>query len=511
MATKDKVIKLGVDARISFAKGVDFLADAVAPTIGPFGTNFLLEKGDKNTNDGKNIASELGIYDDEIANRALTVARKSGIKAESEVQDGSTSCFLLTRKIFHACVALLPNERSMIGKKSPFEVTKQIQDEVEFINKELDSMSTPITSKEQLIASAKVSVQDDILAELIGSTQWDLGPEGIIIAEETSDTKSSIEIVKGIRIDNGMSQPLAINDFENQSLHIEDCPILLTNYEMINFEKQLKKILESIALAGYNKLTIVARAFNQEFLKSASVVSQAGLQIYPINAPYTDQNEIMQDLVAVHGGTYINNETHELSVCDMKDIGFVKKIDAKRWESTFTGIDDDKSKERITKRLGELSQKLTGEKSVFEQKNLKKRIAQLSTGFAILKVGSYTDSMRKTLKDKADDAVGAVRYALQDGVVPGAGISFMIISDKMPEDAILKNPIKIINQQIMLNSPKGFIVEDWVKDPAKVLKVILKYAAEDGSNLATAAGADAVARDKPRYMQEATPSSEEIN
>lgn len=503
MSVKPKIIKSGVEARELLLAGVEFGYNNVAPTLGKYGQNFLLEKGNNNTNDGKKILAALWI-EDEIKQRGLSVAREASIKTEGEVNDASTTAYILTYHIMKECARLLPNRHSILGKYSTGELIKKVTAEVRHVYKFLDEMAEPIKSREQLIESALVSTENEEIAQLIGSMQWDLTKDGRIIAEETIDPECSIERVSGIRIDNGMSAPIAMNNFDNQSLDIEDSLVLLTNYEMIDFDKQLNRIVAMVAAAGKNKVTVVARAFNSPTLKAIGTLQSAsGFQIFPINSPYTDMNEVMKDLAAVHGGTYVHNESMDIDAIQLSDLGYAKTIVAKRWDSIFTGPGDEKSKERVEKRLKELHDLANGKGSQREKDRIHERIAQLRNGFAILRIGSDSDTDRLRLKDKADDAVGAVRHALAEGVVPGAGLAFKAIAETLPDDYIIKKPLLVINQLIMASAPKDFVVPEWVKDPVKVLKTALKYSSNVAVNLATAAGADATALDKPRYVQEA--------
>jgi chaperonin GroEL (HSP60 family) len=189
----------------------------------------------------------------------------------------------------------------------------------------------------------------------------------------------------------------------------------------------------------------------------------------------------MKDIEAVVGGRYIDTEESSLDDVYISDVGFTRKIIAKQFNSVITGIDNEQSKARITKRAELLEKKLIGSQSDFEKRAIEERIAQLTGGFAILKVGSRSVTERKRLKDKADDAVNAVRLALKGGTVKGGGLAFKEISDKMEEDDILKRPLCIINEQIMSSAPDDFVIESWVRDPYLVLKCALENACEFAS------------------------------
>lgn len=487
---KAKIIKIGSDARNELISGAKFLADAVSSTLGPFGANFFLEKGNKITNDGVTVAREIEL-DDVIQNRGIIALRQSAIKTNDEVGDGTTSAIVLAKAILDEAVKYLGDiKKGIIGKTSPIELMNQINTECKEIIEKLQSMSESVKSKEQLIESAKVSVKDEQLANLIGSTQWELGKDGVILAEETNDKDCSIEIVKGIKIDNGFGTGMIINNQEKQCLEVKDVKVLMTNSVFHDFKK-IVKLLQQLERTGETKIVIIARAFSSECIQLCMENIKRGNMIYPINAPFTDQNEIMQDMASVIGGTYFNYEDRNLEDIQLSDLGFADKIISKRYEGIITS---NKNPERVQARVLELQEKLKGEPSEFEKKNLQRRIAQLSNGFAIIKIGANSELERAYKKDKADDCVNAVKSALQEGVVDGAGIAFKTISDSLPNTYILKKPLLSIYEQIKSSAPKDFIIEKWVKDPVKVLRVALQNACTVSGTFATAMGATATAR-----------------
>lgn len=487
--TNAKIVKKGSVARNELIKGADFLADSVKSTLGPFGANWFLEKGDKITNDGVTVAKEIEL-EDEIQNRGVSALRKASIKTNDEVGDGTTTAIVLAQAILKEAIRSLGDEsKGVVGKKTPAEVMSQIKIECNEIVDKLKSMADEVKSKEQLIESARVSVKDVELANLIGSTQWELGKDGIIIAEETNNLDCSIEKVNGIRIDNGFGTAMIISNQEKQSLEAFDTRVLMTNNTFHDFNK-IKHLFEALGKNKENKLVIIGRAFTSECIQICMENIKNGVYLYPINAPFTDQDEVMKDMAAVLGGVYYNFEDRNLEDIMLSDLGYAKKVIATRYSAIITG------NETPTKRIEELNEMLKGEKSEFMKKGIQQRIAQLTNGFAILKVGANSEIERSYKKDKADDCVNAVRSALQEGVVDGAGLAFKQISDSLPDTYILKRPLLSIYEQIMYSAPKGFEIESWVKDPVKVLRIALQNACSVAGTFSTALGATATARPK---------------
>lgn len=496
-----KIASVGTEGRDKLVSGANYISDAVKTTLGPNGQNFALEKGNKVTNDGITIARELiGTQEDEIEERGAKMLVEAMGKVNDELNDGSTTMATLSGAILKDTVKMLPSKGLIVGKMSLTELLTKIDAEKNEIVQKLKDMAVPVTTEKQLVDVARASVEDETLAELIGKTQWELGEDGIILAEETNDKECSIEKTNGIHIDNGFGSSLIINNPEKEALELFDVSVLYTNHTVTNMAI-LEPIISALAQRGQKSIVIMARAFTEDAIRYCIKQMESGLGLYPLNAPYVDQAEIMQDLSAILGGRFIGTENNSLDSIQVSDIGFAKHVLAKRMSTLFTG---DSTAERIGKRIETLEKKREGSGSEFEKKNLSTRIAQLKNGFATLKVGAGTDAQRKYLKDKADDAVNAVRLALQEGVVPGAGQALNTIADTLPDDYILKNAIRAPYEQITLTTGKREIPE-WVVDSLKVTRIIVDRASSFAGILATAGGAVTTKRKKDCCKDHATP------
>lgn len=469
MQTKISIV--GVQARDKVIKGADYVADAVKATLGPFGMNALLEKGNRPTNDGYTISAELtGTLEDEFERRGALALHEASSKTNDEVGDATSSAEALTQAIMKEAVRLLPNEKSLVAKCKPSEVLKMIEASKVNVIERLKDLKTPIESEEQLIASAKVSVEDEELAQLIGSTQWKIGKDGFILVEEVIDSKCSVDIVKGIRIDNGFGAPIMMTNEREQSLELVDVSVILTNYTIGETELMAlnKTVFQPLLEQKKNAVALIARAFTPDAIRLCQESIQKGFGIFPINAPYTNQGEIMRDLAAVTGATYFDTEESRLDDITVEAVGFATKIMARRFDAIITGVQDETkilASDAINKRMAQLEERLEAQLSDFERKGIQTRIAQFKGGFAILRIGAETPFERKYKKDKADDAVNSVRLALQEGTVKGGGLAFKEISESLAEDDVLKRPLMCIYNQIMSSAPEGFVIEEWVRDP----------------------------------------------
>lgn len=485
----------GIKARDKVIKGANYVADTVKSTLGPFGMNALLEKGNRITNDGFTVSKALCVaIEDEFERRGAVTMHEVASKTNDQVGDATSSSEVLAQAILKEAIRFLPTESSVIAKKTSAELIKQIDTEKDEIITLLEEYVTPINTEKELIDSARVSVEDDTLAELIGKAQFKIGKDGVIIAEEHNQSESEIEYISGIKFDSGFASSALINNPEKQTVEAEDCHVLLTNY-IFNDLSPIAPIIDQLVKTGVRKIAIIGRGFSSDFVKVCIENTKNGVYFYPINAPYTDQAEVSRDIASLIGGSYIDTEETSLSDITLDDVGYASRIVSKRYETVITG------NESPDARLTVLEAKLKGAVSDFERKSIQTRISQLTHGFAILKVGAKTEVDRKRLKDKADDAVNAIRLAYQGGTVPGAGQAFNDISKDLPNDYILKRPLQAIYNQIMSSAPKDFVIEPWVRDPFLVLKCALENACSVASVLSTVSAVVAAENPKKRKYE----------
>lgn len=485
-----KIIKIGTEARSELANGAGFLSEAVKSTLGPFGQNFFLDKKNTITNDGVTIAREIQL-DDEVQQRGVVALREASIKTNDEVGDGTTTAVVLAEAIYEECSNYLGEEGVVGSRKSPSEIIRQIERERIEVTEKLVAMHTDILTEQDLINSAIVSVEDEELGKIIGSAQWALGPEGVLVPEKSAEVLTTIEPIKGIMIDNGFTSSQMINNFEKQIFEVLNNKVILTSHT-IKTEKDwlaLVAIGEALHNTGGEALTVIARAWSDQAIVAAgNNINKGGFPIWAINAPYEDMQEKFKDIQAVVGGAFYDAESTNLKDIMLSGIGFAKRIEVGRFNTIITGNDDEDSKGRIAKRVETLKEKAKGSVSDFEKKTLSKRVAQLQNGFALVKVGSPSEMEKNRLFDKCEDAVNAVRAAFQEGTVKGAGLAYYEIAQDLPDSYLLKKPLQTIYNQIKKTAPKDWVVEDYVRDPVKVLRVALKNACIAASSFATAGG-----------------------
>ena len=483
---RKQIIVKGDEARAKLMKGADFVAESVKLTLGPYGQNWILPNVKKVSNDGLAVAMENRL-DDEIENEGAKAIQRIMQNIADRVGDATSTGACVSQAILKESSKLLGNrDKGIIAKMSTQDVKQKLLKEYAIVAEKLTAMATQVTSREQLIESAMVSVENKELAELIGGVQWDLGKDGIILAETTNKPETTIERVSGFRVENSVATTIIVNNMEKGTLDLDDVHIILTNHNITSIEP-LMALIENLNKMRVKKVVLMGRMFSNEAVqKCLQNIASGGVQIYPLNAPFGNQVEMLKDIAAVTGGAVCLDEEKNLEDILVTDVGFATHVSAGQNSSIFTTTKNPE----IEKRIVLLEQKLAagGSSSAYDRAKLEARIAQLKGGFAILKIGSLSTDEKSYKKDKVDDAVNAVRLALQEGVVAGAGLALVEIADSLPDDSLLKTPLKSVHKWITESAPTDFKIEPWVKDPAKVLRVAIEESCIGIASLVTSGG-----------------------
>lgn len=499
MARTHKYLE-GTKARDAYFKGADTVAKIVIDSIGPYGLNLAMEKGKKTTNDGKIISQEVSVaIPDEFERQGALLQHQYADKTNDKVADATSTTIALNYGIRKKLVKdYLKTDTRFVAKKSVDQLKKDLDKEKEFVIAEMQKMVKPLETKEDLVNSAMVSVENEQLAKLIGETQWELGQEGRLIPEEVNEDVCSVEPIKGILIDNGFASSLMINDPKEQALIVNNGNILLTNYQIHEKEvREITKLITQMFANQMNDLVIIAQAFSNEAVQAfLGMEQQFGFRCYVINAPYVNQAQLLLDIESVTGGKAVLKDKDTLEDLSLINLGKFSKLKMRISGGIISGLPENDHLRDA--RVNKLKEELEGEESTFAKRQLEERIAALNGKLAFLKIGSTILDDRKRLKDKADDAVVSVRMAWKGGTIPGAGLAFKEIADKMPQDSILKEPLQIIYNQIKMSAPEGFVVEDWVRDPFITLSTALTNACDGAISMSRINGATVQRDVKPQ-------------
>lgn len=511
MSQKKKIMLTGSEARTKMIAGANYLVDAVKLTLGPSGRNFasgIRGGAIQISNDGVSLAKEIQGRD-EFEDLGVRAVREAATKTNDKAGDGTTTAMVLTQAILK--LPAFEFDKDVIGQSANVAIEK-VKKETEKVLEKLKKMAKSVTTREQLIQIAKVSVEDAGLAEIIGGAQWDVGASGTVLAEESNSPTDEVEFIYGIRMDNGYGTSRIATNQEKQALELNEIHIIVTNkiFNKAADIKDLNELFKKLIEGGSTGVVLIGRAFDETALglcvKNIQLYfsGQGGFPIYPINAPYTDQDEIMEDLAAATGSKFINASERTLMSITSRDVGVAKKVFCTRYEGIITGDKpgaDDRIDSLVNARVENIREKLKGNISPFEKRSLEARLAQLTAGTAIIKVGAETEQERRYKKDKVDDAVNAVKAAIQEGVVPGAGLALKIIADSMPK-SIIAEALRAPYRQIMTNAGAEFQVPDWVQDPVKVVRTAFEKASSIACSLATTEVAVTFEDEKPMWVQQ---------
>lgn len=381
--------------------------------------------------------------------------------------------------------------KSFAKERVTIQAKRDIDEECERVIAELDAMATPVTTSEQLVHIAQVSVEDQDLGRTIGETMWKLGKNGVMTAEDSQGTSIEITEVKGLRMDNGFAKVDFVTHPDQGQAIIENARILVTSHEIID-PKDILPLIQDLLDTGTKDLVIVARAFSPDALATLWHNAKSGvLRSLPLQAPYIHMFNVLKDIAVATGATYIDLELKDIKDIKLSDLGTVKRTIATRQETFFQGVTGDTA-ERVAQIEGELKHEpLEGEKRWLE-----KRLANLTGGMAVVKVGGWSDQERKYKKDKVDDALNAARAAFQEGTVPGGGLALKQIAEKLPE-SILTPVLLAPYKKIQENAGGNLEIEDHIIDPVKVTKIALREACSVAGTLITASCAINHQFDKP--------------
>ena len=283
----------------------------------------------------------------------------------------------------------MPTEKRFVSKKSVAQLKKDLEKEREFVIEELKKDIKTIETKEDLIKSAIVSVEDEELGKLIGETQWNLGQDGRMVVEEVNEDVCSIENINGILLDNGFASSIMINNPKDHSLDVENGYILLTNhqiheYDVVNENGGIRKLIEKMISFGMRNLTIFAQAFDQKSIEVLVGLQNQGFNAYAVNAPYVNQGQILLDIASVTGGKAILQDNASLDSVEISDLGQYSKMKMRIMGGIIAGSNE--NTERKEKRIKELKEELEGEQSYFAKRQLEERIAALNGKLAFLKL-----------------------------------------------------------------------------------------------------------------------------
>ncbi|MCH7759214.1 chaperonin GroEL [Patescibacteria group bacterium] len=533
-----KQILFDEKARAALKRGVDQLAAAVKVTLGPVGRNVALDRGFGSpilTNDGVTVAKEIE-PEDKFENVGAQLLQEVASKTNDVAGDGTTTAVILAQAI------VTEGLKNVAAGANPLFLKAGIDQGVKAVVKELkEKIAKPVSSREEIKQVASVSANSEEIGEIIAEAMEKVGKqEGVITVEESQSFGLELEVTEGMQFDRGYVSPYMITNPEKMSAEYNDSYILITD-KKISALTEILPLMEKMATAGKKDLVVIADEIEGEALATFVVNKLRGaFNVLAIKAPgFGDRKkETLADIAVLTGGKVITEELGlKLENIDLKDLGQARRIIATKDDTTI--VDGKGKKQDIEDRIISIKRELELSTSDFDKEKLQERLAKLSGGVAVIKVGAPTETEMKERKFKVEDAVNATKAAVEEGVVVGGGVALLRclpVLDKIEAQGDILVGIKILRRaleeplrQIAYNSghQDGAVVVQKVKegkenygynaltdkyedlvvagivDPAKVTRTALQNAASIASLLLTT---EAVITDKPSKEEKDGPA-----
>ena len=418
-----KNITFDTEARDSLKKGVDALANAVKVTLGPKGRNVVIDKqfgGPSITKDGVTVAKEIEL-EDTLENMGAQMVKEVASKTNDLAGDGTTSATVLAQAIISEGL------KNVAAGANPMDLKRGIDKAVDAIIKDINKQAQQVgDSYEKIEQVASISANNDnVIGSLIAEAMKKVKTEGVITVEEAKGTDTTVEVVEGMQFDRGYLSPYFITDADKMEVELEN-PYILIFDQKISAMKDLLPILEQTAKTG-KPLMIIAEDVDGEALSTLVVNKIRGaLKVAAVKAPgFGDRRKAMlEDIAILTNGTVVSEERgFKLESTSLEMLGNTEKIVIDKDNTTIVNGAGDKK--TITARVNQIKTQIDSTTSDYDKEKLQERLAKLAGGVAVLYVGAATEVEMKEKKDRVDDALAATRAAVEEGIVPGGGVSIV--------------------------------------------------------------------------------------
>lgn len=449
MANKDVIF--GEKVRKSLKNGVDAVANAVRVTIGPRGRNVALDKGYGSptiTNDGVSIAKEITLKD-KFENMGAEIVKEVASKTNDAAGDGTTTAVVIMQAIVNEGM-----KRTSLGANA-MNVRRGIDEAMRDTLKELKDMAKAVKSNEEIRQVATVSAESEELGKVIAETIEKVGKDGVVTVEESQSLGIESDVVEGLEFDKGYVSAYMVTNPERLEAEYREVPVLITD-KKISTIKDILPLLERLAQAGSKDLVIIAEDCDGEALATFVVNKLRGaFNVLVVKAPgYGERKKDMLQDIAITVGAQVISEDLGLSLekAEVTHLGKASRIVSTKDSTIIIGGKGDKKS--IVARVDSLKRQLETTDSKFDKEKLEERIAKLSGGVAVIRVGAATETEMKYLKLKIEDAVNATKAAIEEGIVPGGGAALAKIAHRLTEKLESKksNPEFSAGYEIMLKA-----------------------------------------------------------
>ncbi len=498
------------EARKTLRAGIDTLADSVKVTLGPKGRNVVLDKKfgpPLVCSDGVTIAKEIELPD-AFENMGAQLLKEAATKTNDAAGDGTTTSIVLAQAIIN------DGFKNVTAGSNPMAIKRGIEKAVVAVVSELQGMSQTVETRETIGQVASLSAHEDAIGETIAEAMEKVGKDGVITVEESKGLSDEIEYVEGMQIDRGYISPYFITNSDRMEAVIEDATLIITD-KKVSAVADFLPALEKLLQIGKKNVIVVAEDVDGEALATLVVNKLRGtLNVLAIKAPgFGDRRKAMlEDIAILTGGTVVSEETgRKLDSATVEDFGVARRVSSTKDETTI--VEGRGSEDAIQARINQIKTQIEETTSEFDREKLQERMAKLSGGVAVIKVGAATEIELKERKARVEDALSATRSAVEEGIVPGGGVALVRASRALEglmgmtgDEAVgaaiirraLEQPLKLIVENadaegaVVLNDVKqqaddygydaevgefGPMLERGIVDPVKVTRYALQNAA----------------------------------
>jgi chaperonin GroEL len=481
-----KLIHYDTEARSALKRGVDQLADAVKVTLGPKGRNVVIDKkfgAPTVTKDGVTVAKEIEL-ENPIENMGAQMIREVASKTSDVAGDGTTTATVLAQAIVREGM------KNVAAGANPMDLKRGVELAVSKVVEGLKELSKPVdkTSKKEIAQVGAISANNDkIIGDLIADAMMKVGTDGVITVEEAKGTETTIEVVEGMQFDRGYLSPYFVTDAETMECVLEN-PMILIHDKKISSMKDLLPILEKVAQTG-SPILVIAEDLEGEALATLVVNKLRGtLRVCAVKAPgFGDRRKAMlEDIATLTSGTVISEEQgYKLENATITYLGKAKKVTIDKDNTTI--VEGAGKKEDIKKRINEIKAQIEKTTSDYDKEKLQERLAKLSGGVAVLKIGAATEVEMKEKKARVEDALHATRAAVEEGIVPGGGVAYLRAMSKLDglksENEDQETGIEIVRRA--LEEPIRQIVANAGIEPSVVVNKVKEGKDDFGFNALT--------------------------
>jgi chaperonin GroEL len=473
-----KQLVFSENARRALKAGVDALANAVKVTLGPKGRNVALDKkwgAPTITHDGVTVAKEIEL-EQPLENMGAQLLKEAATKTNDVAGDGTTTATVLAQMIVNEGL------KNVAAGANPMLIKNGIAKATEAVVQALRDMAQDIDTKEEIANVAAISANDMEIGELIAEVMEKVGKDGVITVEESKGLAFETEYVEGMQFDRGYISPYFVTDPERMEAVIED-PLILIHDKKISSAQDILPLLEKMVQTGRKNLVVISEDVDGEALATLVLNRLRGVfNALAVKAPgFGDRRKAMfQDIAVLTGGQVITEEMgRKLETAQLSDLGRAVKVISTKEETTIVGVEDEAISKEILGRINQIKAEVEASTSDYDKEKLQERLAKLSGGVAIIRVGAGTEVELKEKKHRVEDALSATRAAVEEGIVPGGGVALinavpaladikMEFADEQTGVAIVRRALEEPMRQLAINAGRdGAVIVDNVRRQQK--------------------------------------------